>query len=150
MIAVRPLCWPEETEALRGLRRRILYAGLPESKAVYPGDEDPQVVHLGAFNETGELLGIASLFPREDGTLQLRGMAVAPDQQGTGVGAAIVRAAHEVATQQKRPSLWCNARLNAVGFYARQGWIVEGEEFEVPDVGPHYVMRWTPPLGGNS
>jgi predicted GNAT family N-acyltransferase len=150
MIAVRPLRLPEEAELLRGLRRRILYAGLPDSRAVYPGDEGPEVVHLGAFDEAGELVGIASLFPREDGTLQLRGMAVASDQQGTGVGAAIVRAAHEVATEQRRPSLWCNARIKAVGFYARQGWIVEGEEFEVPDVGPHYVMRWTPPRGGNS
>ena len=51
----------------------------------------------------------------------------------------------EVATEQRRPSLWCNARLHAVGFYERQGWKVEGDEFDVPDIGPHFVMRWNPP-----
>lgn len=144
---VRSLRWPEEAEILRGLRRRVLYVGLPESKAVYPGDEDPAVVHLGAFDAAGRLVGCASLFPREDGTLQLRGMGVDTSLQRGGVGAAIVRAAHNIAVAQRRPSLWCNARLIAVGFYKRQGWKVEGAQFDVPDIGPHYVMRWTPPAG---
>jgi len=144
-LRVRALRWPEEAETLHGLRRRVLYPGLPATKALYPGDEDPGVVHLGAFDADGRFVGCASLFPREDGTLQLRGMAVDTSLQRGGVGAAIVRAAYDVAAGQRRPSLWCNARLLAVGFYERQGWMVEGGQFDVPDIGPHYVMRWTPP-----
>ncbi len=144
-LRVRALRWPEEAEILRGLRRRVLYPGLPAAKALYPGDEDASVVHLGAFDAEARLVGCASLFPREDGTLQLRGMAVDASLQRGGVGAAIVRAAQDVAAGQRRPALWCNARLLAVGFYERQGWEVEGEQFDVPDIGPHYVMRWTPP-----
>ena len=139
-LTLRHLRLPDEQEALRDLRRRTLYAGLPEGKALYAGDELPTTLHVGAFD--GErLVGIASLFAREDGTLQLRGMAVDADQQGKGVGAAIVRYAEQVSAERGYPELWCNARLKAVGFYSRLGWQVEGHQFEVPDVGPHFVMR---------
>jgi Acetyltransferases len=108
--------------------------------AHYAGDDLATTAHLGAF--LGErLVGIASLFAREDGTLQLRGMAVDSELQGTGVGAALVRYAEQVGAQRGYPGLWCNARLHAVGFYARLGWEVEGHQFEVPNVGPHFVMR---------
>jgi GNAT superfamily N-acetyltransferase len=138
MTTVRFLEFPREGEALRALRQRVLYPGLPHSKAFYPGDETAQ--HIGAFDDAGSLVGIASLFPREDGSLQLRGMATAPLARGSGAGRAIVRFAEEHAGQTGTP-LWCNARVRAMGFYEKCGWVVEGEEFDVPDIGPHYVMR---------
>ena len=36
--------------------------------------------------------------------------------------------------------LWFDARLIAVGFYKRLGFTIIGDQFEVPKVGPHYVM----------
>jgi predicted GNAT family N-acyltransferase len=36
--------------------------------------------------------------------------------------------------------VWCNARTPAVGLYAREGFAIEGEEFELPEIGPHVVM----------
>ena len=30
-----------------------------------------------------------------------------------------------------------------MGFYSKLGWQVEGGEFDVPEVGPHYVMRYS-------
>jgi GNAT superfamily N-acetyltransferase len=139
-LTVRALRWPDETAILRALRMKVLYPGLSESKQFYPGDEDPTAVHVGAFD--GEtLVGIASLYDREDGTMQLRGMAVDTSLQRGGVGAAIVRFSEQVARGRGCPSLWCNARLAAVGFYERLGWRTEGDLFDVPDIGPHYVMR---------
>jgi GNAT superfamily N-acetyltransferase len=102
-------------------------------------DYDADTVHLGAFDAESRLVGCASLIPADSG-LQLRAMAVDPTRQGEGIGAAILKAAASVA-REKGQSLWCEARAHAVGFYERSGWTVEGDQFEVPRVGPHYRMR---------
>jgi ribosomal protein S18 acetylase RimI-like enzyme len=36
---------------------------------------------------------------------------------------------------------WFNAREVATGFYKKMGYEVIGNEFGIPDVGPHYVMH---------
>jgi hypothetical protein len=36
--------------------------------------------------------------------------------------------------------VWCNARTPAAGFYGRAGFATEGEEFELPSIGPHFLM----------
>ena len=36
--------------------------------------------------------------------------------------------------------LWCNARVVALGFYERLGFVAEGPEFEIVPIGPHFVM----------
>jgi GNAT superfamily N-acetyltransferase len=128
-----------DTPALHDLRLRVLRPGRPPEAAVFPGDEDPATVHLGAFDEAGQCLGIATLV-RNKG-LQLRGMAVEPAVRGTGVGAAVLEAVHRTAVEEGFSDLWCNARVSAVGFYEKGGWTREGEQFEIPDVGPHYVMH---------
>jgi predicted GNAT family N-acyltransferase len=125
--------------ALYDLRGRVLRPGMPPEASLFPGDDQPGTIHLGAFTDEGRLVGIATLVRNEG--LQLRGMATEPDVRGTGAGAALLREAHRIAQESGEP-LWCNARVVAVGFYERMGWRTEGEEFDVPTVGPHYIMRW--------
>ncbi len=137
-MVTRFLDFSTEAEALRDVRKRILYPDLPVSKALYPGDES--AIHIGAYKEDGTLIGIASLFRRDDDSLQLRGMATTAESRGTGAGRSIVRFAEAYAAQTGVARLWCNARVSAMGFYTKCGWQVEGEEFEVPDIGAHYVM----------
>lgn len=138
MITIRLLDFATEVVTLRDLRMSILYPGLPQKKSFYPGDEDAS--HVGAFDPTGTLIGIASLFRCEDGSLQLRGMATSAEARGTGAGRDIVRFAEAFAAENKIPRLWCNARVSALGFYVKCGWQIEGTEFEVPDIGPHHIM----------
>jgi GNAT superfamily N-acetyltransferase len=142
-ILVRALDLSEETEqeALYDLRWRVLRdpLGLARGTERIAADFDPGSVHLGAFDAEARLMGCASLIPTEDG-LQLRAMAVDPIRQGSGIGAAILRAAAGIAREKGEP-LWCEARAHAVGFYERNGWAVESDLFEVPRIGPHYRMR---------
>ena len=37
--------------------------------------------------------------------------------------------------------LWCNARTSASDFYMKQGFVVDGDEFEMTSIGPHYRMK---------
>ena len=140
-LIVREMNTEEDMAALYDLRLRVLRPGFPPEAAIFPGDDDPGTVHLGAFADEGRrrCAGIASVYVNDG--LQLRGMAVDPEFQGRGVGAALLRRVHQIA-QERSLSLWCNARVSAVGFYRRLGWETEGAEFDIPTVGPHYIMRW--------
>lgn len=127
------------------LRWPILRAGLPRETAVFEGDDWPDTQHFGAF-VGGQLHGIATIlrapFPAEPElkARQLRGMAVLPETQGTGCGAALVTACIAAARSAGAAVLWCNARTPASKFYARQGFQTVGGEFEIPTAGPHYRM----------
>ena len=130
---------------LLDLRARVLRPGQPKERSHFPGDDAPNTVHLGAFDEDERLLGIATV-TQENG-LRLRGMAVEDDLRGKGIGAILVRRVHALAAERNLP-LWCNARAAAAGFYEKLGWVVESERFELPEIGPHFRMRWRPPSTG--
>ncbi len=125
--------------ALYDLRARVLRPDRPPEDSRFPGDDAPATVHLGAFVD-GKCVGVASLFAERG--IRLRGMAVEPDRRGQGVGAALLRHIQQGAAERGQ-DLWCNARASAVGFYEKLGWKTEGDVFDLPLIGPHYVMRWT-------
>jgi L-Ala-D/L-Glu epimerase len=130
-------------DSLIALRWKVLRPGRPESTAHFAEDDLPTSAHFAALDAQGRVIGCASVMDKSGG-LQLRGMATDPQWRGKGVGQALLLAvqAHAHARGQ---SLWCNARVSAVGFYAKLGWRREGEQFDVPDVGPHYLMRLDEP-----
>ncbi len=131
-------------EVLVDLRHRVLRAGRPRETAHLPGDDDPGTRHF-RLAQDGRTVAVVSVMvaplpdPPDGGRPrhQLRGMAVEPELHGLGLGSQLLRA-----VQTEYEALWCNARIRAVPFYARHGWTVLGEAFEVPLVGPHHRMRW--------
>jgi GNAT superfamily N-acetyltransferase len=127
------------------LRLAVLRPNRPIEAVQYPGDDARTTRHFGAFRE-GRLLGIASLYlaemPERPGVsaIQLRGMATAPEARGLGLGRALVHECIAFTRGNGVQLLWCNARTSAVGFYCKLGLEIVGEEFEIPDVGPHFRM----------
>lgn len=130
---------------VRPLRGRVLRPQAPHEVS-WPGDDEAGVFHLAAF-DGGEVVGVASLYPRPwppggaEGDWQLRGMAVAPQRQRGGVGAALLLAMVAEVRARGGRRLWCNARTSAVGFYEKHGLARFGAEFEVQGVGPHFLMQ---------
>jgi GNAT superfamily N-acetyltransferase len=124
------------------LRHAILRPGLPPESAVFDGDEAPSTCHFGAFDGLAAV-GCLSFMRNDRGgpAHQLRGMATAAAARGTGVGRALLHFADGalVAATGIR-GLWCNARVESIGFYERVGWEVVSDVFDVPGVGPHRVM----------
>ena len=126
-------------------RHKILRPGRLRETCIFDGDNLPFATHFGAFDGR-ELVGIASVYPLnssafpEENQLQMRGMAVDTDQQRSGIGKRLVHAAEEYAKERHFSILWFNARVTAVPFYKKLGYEISGTEFEITDVGPHYVM----------
>ncbi len=72
---------------------------------------------------------------------QLRGMATATAGQGKGFGSQLIRIAlADAASLLYSSFFWCNARLKAVPFYEKNGWMVISDQFNVPGIGPHHRM----------
>jgi GNAT superfamily N-acetyltransferase len=129
----------------RPLRQQVLRPGRPPESSVYAGDDDGSTFHAGAFLD-GQLVGIASLYAegRSDGPpggWRLRGMATSPPFRQRGVGRALLEASLEHVAGHGGGELWCNARTAALDFYARAGFDVVSEPFEIAGIGPHVVMR---------
>ena len=90
-------------------------------------------------------MGIASLYreARPSGAprgWRLRGMATEPAVRGSGFGALLLQACVDHVARSGGGELWCNARLPALGFYRTAGFAVVGEQFDIPGIGPHFVM----------
>lgn len=130
----------------RPLRHLVLRPGQPAESTVYPGDDDPDTRHFAAFLD-GHLVGIASLYreARAGADIvpgwRLRGMATSGEARGKGVGRALLDACLGHVAGEGGGEVWCNARAEALGFYAAAGFDVGGDEFDIPDIGPHRVMR---------
>jgi GNAT superfamily N-acetyltransferase len=127
------------------VRQLVLRAGKPIESCHFVGDELPSTHHFGYFT-ANQLLGVISLFEAENVTFseqksfQIRGMAVLESHQKKGIGEALVREAETFCKKLKTTLIWFNARTSAVGFYKKMGYKISGSEFEIKEVGPHFLM----------
>ncbi len=127
------------------IRQQVLRPDQPPESAVYPRDELESTYHIGVFEE-GSLVGIVSLYPEGpegyemDNAWRVRGMAVLPEHHGRGFGSKLLQACMAYAAAHGGKALWCNARVMARPFYELRGLSIDGEEFDIPGIGPHYRM----------
>jgi GNAT superfamily N-acetyltransferase len=133
------------------LRQQVLRAGMAPETAFFPGDRERSSGHFAAYVDD-KMVGVISVMAEpepdddlmtEEGVWHLRGMAVDPDQRGTGVGAALIERLRDFVQRSGGGLIWCNARVSAEGFYEKQGFVPVGEPWEQPDTGPHIRMHDT-------
>lgn len=121
------------------LRRAVLRKDLPQEPHEFKGDFEEGTFHLGYF-ENEELQGVVTVMVK-DSEAQIRGMAVAENQQQRGIGAALLTAAEERIAEKNVHRIWMNARETAVLFYSKHGYKVLGERFMIKPIGWHFVME---------
>ncbi len=126
-------------EQTRALRHSILR---PHERVERLADAEPPGAYaVGAF-DADELVAVGFVFP--DGrprSWRVRGMATATHARGRGAGGAILEALVGHAQGHGAQRVWCNARSPARAFYERAGFDVVSDEFELPSIGPHFVME---------
>lgn len=138
------------------LRQQVLRPHQTVDDLREPDDDTPDSASFAAVDDvSGEVVGTGVVSRRpvpgdggddSDGgadggaAWQVRAMAVAPGQQGRGIGRAVLDALLAHVDAAGGGTVWCNARVPAVAFYERAGFAVVGEPFELPHIGPHVVM----------
>jgi predicted GNAT family N-acyltransferase len=121
------------------LRRRVFI----EEQGVSEADEvdglDQRALHLLALSG-GQPVGTARLLVKGN-VGKIGRVCVVPEARGTGLGAALIRAA--LAELRALPGVteaYLGSQSHATGFYERLGFEVEGEEFLDAGI-PHRHMR---------
>jgi GNAT superfamily N-acetyltransferase len=134
---------PVRLEEILDLRWRVLRAGLPREAAMFAGDESAAALHVAALRGQ-KVVGCVTLHASQwEGAAawQLRGMAVAEEWRGNGIGRRLLQGIDALLARSGQTlRLWCNAREEAVGFYGRMGWRVVSQRFVIETAGPHFKM----------
>jgi len=105
-------------------------------QAMYPEKEITEMELADDFEGTHfalylnhELTGVVSLFVKDD-IAQFRKMAILPKKQGNGLGKLLLQYVIDYCKQQPIKLLWCNARVSAIGFYEKIGFVTEGVPYQ--------------------
>ncbi len=99
-------------------------------------DMDAVCLHAVAYDAAGHAIGTGRLLP--DG--HIGRMAVRQPGRGTGVGGAILTMLMEKARARGDAAVVLNAQTVAAPFYARHGFVQQGEQFEEAGIA-HVEMR---------
>lgn len=131
-------------EATYDLRRQVLREGCAYDSVRFPEDDLPGAFHL-AVVEGGMTRGVVTVLPAPIGlrpgrrAWRIRGMAVAPGQQRTGIGGRLLDDLTERADRAGVEVVWAQGRDSALGFYRGRGWTVEGEGYLTDGI-PHHTV----------
>ena len=125
------------------IRLEILRNGM-DLPVEFSGDFDKNTFHLGVF-EDDVLKGVSSFLMNSNALFdktqyQLRGMATLFEVRGKGYGKQMLLLAFDILKEKQIDILWCNARVVALSFYLKLGFVQQGDPFDIPEVGEHYCL----------
>jgi predicted GNAT family N-acyltransferase len=135
---VRAATWAEDEQALRAVRTAVFVVEQRVPEALEWDGEDTGAAHVLAIDADGSPIGTARASP--DG--RLGRMAVLADWRGQGVGAALLRRLLDGAALAGHVEVILSAQVQAIGFYASFGFVVEGPVYDDAGI-PHRTMRLT-------
>lgn len=128
------------TDEARELRDAVLRAGLAPGGSSYPGDDEPDTLHLGAVIDS-VVIAVATICREAPPTTtagevtsawRLRGMATLSRWRGCGIGERLAVECISHVRGRGATLVWCSARRGSVPFYERLGFEVRGEPYMLP------------------
>jgi predicted GNAT family N-acyltransferase len=129
-------------EEILPLRHTVLRPNLPLETAKYPEDAHPEIFHL-AFRADGAIIACVTFLPQtldNEPGWRFRGMATAAEHRSQGIGGELLEAGITEAARRGAPLIWCRGRTAASAFYQRHQFVIRGDEFDVPPIGPHFIF----------
>lgn len=133
---VKEVSWRASERALRAIRTKVFVEEQSVPEALEWDGLDESSSHVIAVASDGTPIGTGRLL--RDG--HIGRMAVLEEWRGRGVGSALLELLLVIAGSMGFDEVRLHAQTHAIGFYARQGFKVEGEEFVEAGI-PHVVMR---------
>jgi len=127
------------------VRHPVLRKGRPLEDVYMEADEKESTFHVGIFYKKN-IIGVASFMDDSKPIFtgkqyRLRGMAVLPEYRKRGIAELLLRKGEEMLKERNCTTLWFNARLIALSFYKKIGYETIGSEFDIPLIGPHFLMK---------
>jgi GNAT superfamily N-acetyltransferase len=103
---------------------------------------DPKLVGIASIYAEPPVLRGASIDRADEVKIgwRLRGMAVDPTFRNRNVGAILLNTLYAYVLTTSKSGIWCNGRSTVAPYYRGMGFKVIGDEFDMPGIGPHYVM----------
>ena len=132
---VRLVDWSEAAEGLRFVRRAVFIDEQAIPEDMEWDQFDAVCRHAIAEDAGGAPVGCGRLLP--DG--HVGRMAVLAAWRGGGVGAALLRELVNLARARGLPRAILNSQTHAMPFYARQGFVADGDEYLEAGI-PHQTM----------
>ena len=123
-VQIRAASWEQDGEALAGIRRRVFIEEQQVPEALEWDGEDSNAMHWLALRDARPLGTVRLLADGHIGR-----MAVLLEARRHGVGSRLLRAAIDAARTQGLPEVYLHAQVQALDFYARHGFVAEGELF---------------------
>lgn len=87
--------------------------------------QEDTALHVAAYDGQS-IVGVGRLHTEADGTARVRYMAVHADYRHRGIGRSILERLERFARAHQVRTCWLLARGSAVGFYAKNGYVVSG------------------------
>jgi len=133
-VTVERVRTPDGLAEAQALRVRVFVdeQGVPAEEEVDALDTDPTTTHLVLRDRDGVVVATGRLLtdPARPGEVHVGRVAVDATWRGTGLGALLMRELEAVALAEHADTGRCrvvlSAQLQAVGFYERLGYAVEG------------------------
>jgi N-acetylglutamate synthase-like GNAT family acetyltransferase len=127
MIEIRTPKTRDDFKAYYDLRYKVLREpwGLP--KGTEKDDYEPIAFHYMAVDtKTGEVVGCARLFEREDGVAWISHLAVKSELQKSGIGKQLTLHVESEARKKGYKAIGCLARLNTTKYFEKSGYKING------------------------
>ncbi len=132
-----------EWKAYFELRFDILRAPWGQAKGSEQTTDEAQHQHFAFFNDANQIIGVGRLDQTAPQVGQVRFMAVAANQQGKGIGKAIMDEIQAVCKAQGCLQIILHAREVALPFYQKLGYqLVEPSHLLFGEI-QHYLMQKT-------
>jgi predicted GNAT family N-acyltransferase len=140
--SVRLATWQRDAARLSPVRLQVFVVEQKVPAEIEMDARDPECVHVIAEDASGNVIGTGRLLPAENAASRIGRMAVYADWRSKGVGAALLKALVDEASRRGDRQIVLHAQIHAEPFYARHGFVREGEVYEEAGIA-HINMRRT-------
>ena len=130
---------PEEREACYAIRRIVFVQEQAVPLELEMDEYDDSATHFLLRDGRQTPLATARLLNKH-GLAKIGRVAVLKEARGSGIGLALMQFVLEEARRQEFTEAVLDSQTYAIPFYARLGFLVEGNEFDDAGI-PHFLMR---------
>ena len=140
MTTLRVGTWDEVGASARDLRTRVFVHEQGIAPELEWDEADEAAIHAILVNRLGTAIATGRLIEHEPGVARIGRMAVRSELRSEGLGRHVLDALVNAARQRGDRHAILHAQCSAADFYARAGFVAEGERFEEAGIA-HIQMR---------